>query len=228
MHWFPRTVYNIIRGGIKFYLKIFLEFKVWGKSNIPKNGAKIFCSNHFSSTDPFFVITLMKEPVHMVIGPGFSVPFFRKILKHGEQINASPSERKNVVNNAASYLEKGESIYIFPEGDLNSQGGLAKFYTGIAKIYLKKPVPIIPIAIISPMRYVKEKDYNIKTEEETFRTLTVLSGKYYANIGEPLDFSEYLNLADADTRKIEEEITDKIKKKIEELLLDIKLNKFWS
>lgn len=58
----------------------------------------------------------MDESVHMVIGPGFTVPVFKTILKAGEQINVLPEHRKNVIPKAIEYLKRGESIYIFPKG----------------------------------------------------------------------------------------------------------------
>lgn len=218
MHWLKKRIYNIIKKMISIYLNIFLEFRVWGKENIP-DGPKIFCSNHFSSSDPFFMITVMDEPVHMVIGPGFSVPFFRHLLKAGEQINALPENRKNVINEAVSYLKKGESVYIFPEGDLNDQISLREFYHGMAKIYLACPLPIVPIGIVSPIRYVKEIDKNITINETTYRTLAVMSGKYYANIGAALRFG-----SDVDVKTI----TDRVKEEVKFLIDDIKKDKFWS
>mgnify|MGYP000857679027 FL=1 len=217
--------YKIVRFFIHFYIHNFLEFKVWGQENFI-DGPKIYCSNHFSSTDPFFVITLMREPVHMVIGPGFHVPFFRTFLKIAEQINALPENRKNVIPTAVEYLKKGESIYIFPEGDLNDQRSFLKFYTGLSRIYLEYPVPIIPIGIVSPIRYVKEKSINIKVGETEHKTLTVLSGKYYANIGKPITFPDYEKMEDKN--RANELITEEVKKKIEELVYDLKINKFWS
>lgn len=218
MYWLKKKIYNFIKKGIKLYLNIFLEFKVWGHENII-DGPKIFCSNHFSSTDPFFMITIMDEPVHMVIGPGFSVPVFRKILKLGEQINALPENRKNVISDAVKYLKKGESIYIFPEGDLNDQVSLKEFYHGMAKIHLEFPCKIIPIGIVSPIRYVKEIDKNLKVGETTYRTFAVMSGKYYANIGECIDFDKNVKA---------EEITNTVKNRIKFLIDDIKTNKFWN
>lgn len=225
MHWFREKMYKMFRGGVKLYLKTFLEFKVWGREHIPQ-GAKIYCSNHFSSTDPFFSIAIMKEPVHMIIGPGFSVPVFKSILKFAEQINALPENRKEVIPQAVQYLKRGESVYIFPEGDLNDQRSLKKFYSGLARIYLEYPVPIVPIGIISPLRYVKERDVNIKIGETVHKTLTVMTGKYYANIGPPLDFSRYAKLDDK--QEAVNKITEESKVAIEELIDDIKVNKFWS
>jgi 1-acyl-sn-glycerol-3-phosphate acyltransferase len=225
MHWFRKGLYNFFKNFIKLYLNTFLEFKVWGKENIPE-GPKIFCSNHFSSTDPFFVITIMDEPIHMIIGPGFSVPVFKHVLKMGKQINALPENREKVIPTAIDYLKKNESIYIFPEGDLNNQKKLRSFYSGMAQIYLSQPVYIVPIGIVSPIRYVKEKERNIKIGETIFKTLTVLTGKFYANIGKPVRFPE-LEKKGLTTESIDA-VTDQIKKKIEALIKDIKMNKFWS
>lgn len=225
MHWFRKRMYKLFRGGIKLYLKTFLEFKVWGREHIPA-GPKIYCSNHFSSTDPFFSIAIMKEPVHMIIGPGFSVPVFKSVLKFAEQINALPENRKEVIPQAVEYLRRGESVYIFPEGDLNDQLTLKKFYSGLARIYLEEPVPIVPIGIISPRRYVKEKDVNIKVGESVHKTLTVMTGKYYANIGKPMLFRELEELEDQ--LEAVDRITEASKEAVRELIEDIKINKFWS
>jgi len=225
MNWIQKLSYNIFKSVIKIYLYNFLEFKIWGKSNIPP-GPKIFCSNHFSSTDPFYVMTIMDEPIHMIIGPAFSVPFFKIILKFGKQINAMPELKDEVIPTAIKYLKNNESIYIFPEGDLGDQKSLGYFYSGIARIYLQNPVPIIPIGILSPIRYVKEAERTMKIDNKISKISTVLTGKYYVNIGKPLRFPSLENTSY--THDDTELITSTIKQEIEMLINDIKTNKFWS
>jgi 1-acyl-sn-glycerol-3-phosphate acyltransferase len=226
MNVFVRIGYHIVRGLTKAYLKTFNEFQVWGEENIPE-GPKIFCSNHFSAADPFFAITLMKEPVHMVIGPGFTVPFFKHILKAGEQINATPEHRKDVITKAVEYLDKGESVYIFPEGELNNQLELRQFYLGLARIYHQRQVPIVPIGLVAPRRHVKwSEPVEGKMQNET---LLFAFKKYYANIGQALDLRGELASAPlADGREADERVTAKVRDRIEALIVDIKLNKFWS
>ena len=58
--------------------------------------------------------------------------------------------------------------------------------------------------------------------------MTVVSKNYYANIGDPMTFEEERKLALTDRNKAEEIITEKIKKEVEFLINDIKMNKFWS
>ena len=225
MKIWKRSIYNIIRGVIRLNLSLFYDFRVWGQQHIPPEGPKIFCSNHFSSSDPGFVITLMKEPVHMVIGSAFGIPGMGALLRAGEQIDAFDEDaRKKVVSEAIQYLKRGESVYIFPEGDIGDQRGLRKFYTGIARIYLEYPVPIVPIGLISPRRNVSDRDVTVK--EVLFHQLRVVSRNYYANIGPARTFEEYHEREDR--REAGRELTEEIKQIISDLIDDIKLNKFWS
>ena len=228
MNIVKRFIYKCIQSVLRIQLKIFYDFRVWGKENLV-SGPKIFCSNHFSSSDPGFVITLMDEPVHMVIGSAFGIPLLSNILELGEQINAYAEEdRKAVVDKAVGYLEKGESVYIFPEGDLNDQKTLKRFYLGLARIYMSCPVPIIPIGLIAPRRNVRDRD--ITVNEVLYHQLRVVSKNYYANIGRSLTLLE--RPVRTDDREYEKElaveITSKVKDAIEELINDIKVNKFWS
>ncbi len=224
MNPIKKSIYHTFQNGIRAYLKLFLEFKVWGKENLIEPPV-IYCSNHISSSDPFFVLTMMPEPVHMIIGPGFSVPIGRWFMKQGEMINALPEHRRTVIEKSVGFLNKGESVYIFPEGDLNDQKDLRHFFTGIGKIYLQKPVPIIPIGIVAPRRFVKEKSSTIQVEETTYKTLLVNTGKYYANIGRPLLFETEEKMSDP--KEAAKMITKKIKTHVEFLIDDIKSNKFW-
>lgn len=205
-------------------LQLFYDFQVWYPDTIP-DGPKIYCSNHFSSSDSHFVTTLMREPVHMVIGSAFAIPGVRAFLRATQQISAySKEERRQVVPTAVEYLKKGESVYIFPEGDLNSLTELRKFYLGMARIYLAYPVPIIPIGLIAPRRRVKKRD--IRMKEITVRQMTIVSRNYYANIGEAMEFPD--QIAYEDRNIAAQEITDRVKERISRLIEEIKTEKFWS
>jgi hypothetical protein len=127
--------------------------------------------------------------------------------------------KKKLKNFHIKEIDFINSAYIFPEGDLNNQIEFREFYHGMAKIYKAKPTPIIPIGIVSPRSHVKRKSATIQVGEQQYETLTVLSGKYYANIGKPMHFSPDIPL---------EEITEQVRKQLEYLVWDIKVNKFWS
>lgn len=218
-----KILHGIYRLGVRIFLSIRFDFHCWKKEPLPP-GPKIFVSNHFSSSDAHFVTTLMKDDLHMVIGPGFNVPLLKHYLVWAEQIPANTKEtRTQVVSRAAEYLRKGDSIYIFPEGMLNTGKELLEFRKGAARIYLESGAPIIPIGLIAPRRGIKKRDSSFTGHE-----MTVVSKNYYANIGSPMTFPEERKLALTDRKKAEELITDKIKQEVSFLIEDIKTNRFWS
>ena len=218
-----KILHNIYKSIVRISLNFNYDFYVWKEEEFVK-GPKIFCSNHFSSSDVHFVTTLTKEPLHMVIGPGFSIKYVNKFLYWTEQIPALTQEDKyNVVDAAVKYLKDGDNVYIFPEGRLNTQEELDIFRAGIARIYLKYPVPIIPIGLIAPKRRVKDKHSTTAR-----RKITVVNKNYYANIGKALYFKEEEELAKTDQKLAEKQILEKLKDKISFLIDDVKTNKFWS
>ena len=166
----------------------------------------------------------MKDPLHVVIGPGFGIPVVGSFLGWTEQVKALTTEdRKKVVDVAVSYLKEGDSIYIFPEGRLNTQRELDVFRPGIARMYLKNPVPIIPIGLIAPKRRVRYKH-----SKTAGRQMTVVSRNYYANIGSPMEFPEALELAKTDQKQAEQLICTALKEQVSRLITEIKTDKFWS
>jgi 1-acyl-sn-glycerol-3-phosphate acyltransferase len=208
---------------VKLSLQLNYDFQTWQEEPLP-SGPKIFCSNHFSSSDVHFVTTLMRDPLHVVIGPGFGIPVVGRFLHWTEQVKAlTPEDRKKVVEVAVSYLKEGDSVYIFPEGRLNMQQELDVFRPGIARMYLKNPVPIIPIGLIAPKRRVKDK-----RSKTAGRQMTVVSRNYYANIGKPMEFPRAIELAKTDQKQAEQEICSALKEQVLSLINEIKTEKFWS
>jgi len=218
-----KILHNIYKSIVKILLNINYDFCVWKEDEYPE-GPKIFCSNHFSSSDVHFVSTLSQDPLHIVIGPGFSIKYVKNFLSWTEQIPAlTYDDKKAVVQTAVKYLKNGDNIYIFPEGRLNTQEDLDIFRAGIARVYLAYPVPIIPIGLIAPKRRVRDKH-----SPAAKRKVTVVNKNYYANIGKALYFKEEEEIAKTDPKLAESMILDKLRQKISFLINDVKTNKFWS
>lgn len=218
-----RFLHGVYRLGVRIFLGVGYDFSTWKEAELPE-GPKLFVSNHFSSSDAHFVTTLMKDDLHMVIGPGFNVRLLRHYLRWAEQIPANTKEnRAKVVERAVSYLRQGDSVYIFPEGRLNTGREMTEFRKGAARIYLEYQVPVIPIGLIAPMRRLRQKEGGF-----VGHSMTVVSKNYYANIGRPMSFPEELEIAKTDRALAEELITEKMKNEVQRLIDDIKDNKFWS
>jgi 1-acyl-sn-glycerol-3-phosphate acyltransferase len=218
-----RVLNRIYRTIVRIILGLNYDFYVWKEEPLPE-GPKIFCSNHFSSSDVHFVTTLTHDDLHMVIGRAYGIPIVRSFLSWTEQIRAlTPEEKKQVVPSAVSYLAQGDSVYIFPEGKLNTQGTLGRFHFGVARMYLSHPVPVIPIGLVAPRRRVR-----YKFSFAAGRDMTVVSKNYYANIGREMEFPQALEMAKTDKTKAEQMICAALETEVTRLVDDIKNTKFWS
>lgn len=218
-----RTLFRSFVLSIRVYQRLFLNLCVWGREHIPK-GPKIYVANHITCTDPFWILPVFTEPVHIVIGPAYQYRVFVRLLDTFEQINALPGRRKSVVNDAVSYLEKGEAVYIAPEGDMQQLFQLGRFYPGVAKIYRKARVPIVPIALVAPKRCMHESPgINTVVDGRVYRMLNVFRGTFCINVGEPLAPECH----DGSDEEEDERITALVKARIEQLMDDVRTTKFW-
>jgi len=217
-----RTLYRSMIGVLKIYQRLFLDFRVWGRELIPP-GPKIYVTNHITSTDPNWVLPVFTEPVHVIIGPGYQSKVLALIFDFFEQINAMPDYRKTVVDAAVRYLQKGESIYTAPEGDIQEPFQLGHFYPGVARIYRRTRAPIIPIALVAPRSAMSEWPMKIVVDGRVYRYIMVFRGPYCVNVGEPF----YPDTTDDGGSEEDQRVMEEIKERIRLLVDDVRTNKFW-
>lgn len=223
MNGIKRAIFYSLRYPIMAYRRLFLDLHVWGRENIPK-GPKIYVTNHITSTDPFWVLPEFTEAVHIVIGPTYKWSMIGKLLDAFEQINCMPAHRKTVVEKAVTYLQRGEAVYMAPEGDLQELFELGRFYQGVARMYRHVQVPIVPIALVAPKHAMREYPrFNEIVEGRVYRAVSVFKGTYCINIGEPLQ----PELPDGNTDEQEEYLTILLKDRIRALMHDVRVDKFW-
>lgn len=219
-----RFWYRGLTRALRCYQKAFWDFRVYGRERIPP-GPKIFVSNHITSVDHFWIMLALPEPVHMVVGPGYAPAALARILDYFEQINARPAQRGTVVENACRYLSTGESVFITPEGDLQPTLQLGRFFTGVAKIYRRSRVPIVPIALLTPRsRIRRHPKWDLRADDRVFPMAMVWRGPVCVNIGEA--FTPSLpndpNNTDEDQR-----ITDNTRDRVAALAEEARTHRFW-
>lgn len=223
MHAGKRLLYRAVVAAMRCYRDAFLKLHVFGRGNIPP-GPKIYVTNHISSTDPYWILPEYPEPVHVVVGPGYSFAPARWLLDRFEQINAMPQHRKSVVDQAARYLARGEAVYNAPEGDLRPPFSLGQFYPGVARIYRRTRVPIIPIALAAPpAALLPFPRMDILVGDRKYRAVFVLWGPYAISIGEPLRPA----LNEGDESLDNERIMGEVRERIQQLLDQIRVDLGW-
>ena len=112
-------------------------------------GPCIFCANHSSYLDivisyvvlpQFFVFMGKKE---LLKAPLFNIFFKKKLDIVVDRKSRSGSHQAFL--EAGERLDRGQSVFMFPEGTISTHGQLKAFKQGAFKLAIEKQVPIIPI-----------------------------------------------------------------------------------
>ena len=133
-----------------------IKIKIIGREKVPKEEV-LFVSNHASMLDSYILVSSVEKPVGVLIA---DVPTWRHIPIVSHWLNLMKCVYINRENNregmksiiqASENIKKGQSMAIFPEGDLTwvkDPGALiSDFKPGSLKIAYKAKCPIVPMVI---------------------------------------------------------------------------------
>jgi 1-acyl-sn-glycerol-3-phosphate acyltransferase len=122
---------------------------VHGRRNVPKRGAAVIASNHFSQADHFFVgIYLLRKIRFMAKSQLFGPPVLTYILKVGGVFPVRRGHRdEKAFETAYDLIDQGELLLVYAEGGRSRSHQLGTPKPGIGRIALESGAPIIPTAI---------------------------------------------------------------------------------
>ncbi len=191
-----------IRTVIFVYCKIVYRIKIYGKENVPKEGALVFCGNHRTYLDPpLIVVTAGRHMRFMAKEELRKNPLFAFLGVLFEGIYVKRDEKDiSALKEALKTLKNGGCIGIFPEGTRNGlEKNDGKIKNGAAYMALKTNAKIIPIGIIGPSK--------------PFTRNAIIYGK-------PIDLSKYIT-----GKKVEKETEDKVSEIIKDEILKLSKTK---
>ena len=141
---------------IVFRLLFYTVFRtrVYGRENIPKEGAVILAANHASNIDPPLMASLIERRVsYMAKIELFENPIFGAAIRrcHAFPVKRGASDR-GAIKAAVTVLKEGHMLGLFPEGTRSKTGELQKAEAGIALIASMTGAPIVPVAILNSHR----------------------------------------------------------------------------
>lgn len=147
-------------------LKAEINLIIHNLDNYPKNETNVLVSNHNCLMDIFYIpASLPKEIISLVSA--------RLIYKNEEDrkimieryLHAMPIEAHGgskytslCLDYAQSFLERGKSISIFPEGAYVYDNNIFKGHTGASRIIYGarnagKQVNLVPVSILAPQKW---------------------------------------------------------------------------
>ncbi len=187
-------------------LRLLFRFEIHGVHNIPKKGAAIMASNHMALLDSAFVPGAIPRHVaflgkeQLFAGTSLRARVVRGFMRTMGQLeidrsggNASSSS----LGGGVDVLRAGKLLGIYPEGTRSPDGRLHRGRTGIARVLLDTPAPVIPVAILGSERVLPRGAKVLK-----------LGARVIVVFGEPMDFSRYAGLTE--DRFVLRSITDEI------------------
>lgn len=126
------------------------EFR--GLDRLPE-GSYVLVSNHVTKLDPLmlirFVWTARRMPHFMAKASLFHLPVVGWVLRHSGQIPVDRGGRGvAAVDAARGWLERGQTVQIYPEGTLTRDPELwpMRGKSGAVRLAIETGVPIVPIA----------------------------------------------------------------------------------
>lgn len=130
--------------------KIYYNFNIEGKDNIPQDKPMIIASNHRSYADPVVLTMPMKLPVaYMAKKELFENKVFGRFIK---MLGAFPVERgksgSKAVEASAALIEAGRHVVIFPEGTRSKDGKVKDAKSGVAVLASMTGADILPCGIV--------------------------------------------------------------------------------
>jgi 1-acyl-sn-glycerol-3-phosphate acyltransferase len=172
-------------------------------------GPKILVSNHPSTTDPFLILEIAPEPVHILIDQRlFQVPVFGTYLHLAGHIPVRSESGGDAYQSALRILRQRKSIALYPEGAISPlDGGTHRPRTGAARLALESGVPVVPIGVALDRSRLRLIETKVKNEPAL--GTWYFHGPYAITVGSPLVFH-----GNVEDRELVESISDEIMNRI--------------
>jgi 1-acyl-sn-glycerol-3-phosphate acyltransferase len=201
-------LYPVAKAILSPVFKGLWRIKTSGLDNLPKTGGAIFCPNHTSVIDSFFLPLVLPRRITFVGKAEYMDSWKTKYIFPAmgmipiDRSGGNASER--ALNTAARVLESGEFFGIYPEGTRARDGRLHRGHTGPARLALRTGTPIVPVGIVGT-RDIQPPDAKLP---RPFKKAEV-------RFGRPIDVQRYADRAD--DRLVLRQIIDEVMYEIREL-----------
>ncbi len=192
-----------VRSWVRLILLWSTSRDIQGRANVPRRGAFILASNHFSVGDPPIITgTLPRRIAWMTKEELFHVPLLGILYRLFGCVPVRRFEADlKALRLSQDVLRRGRVLGMFPEGTRSGGKGLTRGEPGTALIALRSGVPVVPVAIWGTE--------NVKLPRDFFRRTRV-----HLRFGEPFTLPRRPRLAKEDV----ERGTEAIMKSIAQLL----------
>ncbi len=135
-----------------WFALVFIRHKNIYEQKPDKDKHYIYVANHISYLDAAVIVKAIRQPVRPLGKIELAkAPLFGFIYKNAIVTvdRSSPENRANSLRLLKSILDKGISVFFFPEGTFNETGApLRNFFDGAFRIAIETETPIKPVLFL--------------------------------------------------------------------------------
>ncbi len=146
-----------------------VKVDVRGLENINKLGPYIFVSNHQGWFDIFTALGKLPLPFSWLAKEElFKIPVLGHAMYRAGYIPIDRKDRRKALsgmNRAAEVIQRGTSVFVFPEGTRSTDGVIRDFKKGGFVLAAKSQQPIVPISISGSYRILHKNSWAIHPGE---------------------------------------------------------------
>lgn len=206
-----KSLYGVSKPVVQGYTSTMLQMDVHKKSPFPA-GAKIIAPNHPSTTDPFYVASMLGHQSFILINNVlFQVPVLGEYLRRSGHIPVIPGKGQQAIDAALEHLAAGHTIMIFPEGLISPlRGGFNKPRTGVARLAIASGAPVFPVGIHLRKDRIRSMKSIVDGKEEIGHWY--IRGPYNVTVGKPMRFS-----GDVEDHSLVNDVAHRVMLKIQRL-----------
>lgn len=144
-----QIAYQTVRGILTTFNRVWCRMSVEGKEHIPADGAFLLAPVHRSILDtPIASGVTFRRMRFMGADKYWSNKWFGRLLSAlgGFPVTRGSADRE-ALKRCIEFLEHGEPLVLFPEGERKSGRTVHPLFDGAAYVAVKAGVPIIPVGI---------------------------------------------------------------------------------
>lgn len=194
-----KRLFNLLRVLEKMLIRTFLPYERHGNLSRYNEGGLIIIGNHYAVLDVCFPLYVTDKPIHfMAKSQLFKRGFMKWFTKKCQCVEAKrDGSDVQAIKDSMRILKNEGVIALFPEGTRNrSYGELLPFHSGAAALSIKTKTPIVPIAKITKLKFLR---------------------KTHVIYGDPIEFRQYYG------KKVSKEELDECDNVLREAISNMRL-----
>lgn len=137
---------------------VHLDFQVRGRENLP-DGPCILACKHQSAWETMIFYDLTPDPAYVIKKELMDSWFYGWYAVKAEMVrvdrDGGGAALKAMVRDVQRAVDKGRKVIIFPEGTRTAPGKAGTYFPGVAALYNRVDVPMVPVALNSGMFWAR-------------------------------------------------------------------------